>query len=140
MTRFDDFEGEKISPDDTKSLQFYWRITAQENLPTPGKGVKTYELVTYSLRLVGIGYRPPVTSEKTWNNPDIAQAIMKILGESPYLSGKEYLNVSGQAVTDKLTVIQEEYQNNERMKKDVLRMIAFAINCTLKQRVTGVLC
>ena len=137
MTRLNGLEGNQISPEDTKSIQYYHRVLNQVNQPIGGKGIEVYRQEIYTMRLVGIGYRPPVTNSNKWNNPDLAREVMKILGERPVLSEKELVLVEGQAVTDKLTVLNEEYQNNDRIKKDVLRLVAFAITYTIKQRVIG---
>ena len=139
MKRLDsDQQGQRISPEDTSGLQIYHRIISEEiGPPEQGKGAAMYNEVTYTMRLLGVGYRPPVTQSTWWNNEEIAQRVMTAMAATSRLQNKELFFVEGQAVTDKLTVLNEEYQNNEEVKQWVLRLLAFAVTYTIKLRTVG---
>lgn len=137
MTRDDADNGIQISPDDTGGLQFYHRmLDPVEIKPLEGaKGSKSYQLAIYSMRLVGVGYRRNITSDADWNNQEIADDVMRILGQNASLSNKEVLQVQGRVIVDKLTVLNEEFAGHElEVGPRTLELIAFAIDYTIQQR------
>jgi hypothetical protein len=135
MIRISDKEAEKISPLDSKGLIFYHRVISELNEPVPGKGASNYQMVTYSMRLIGVGYRPNIVSATTWNNEDRAREALKVLGNNVRLSGGELAMARGQTVTDKLTVLNTEYAGNDTFKHKVLELFAFSIDYTIRARV-----
>jgi hypothetical protein len=135
MIRISDKEAEKISPLDSKGLIFYHRVISELNEPVPGKGASNYQMVTYSMRLIGVGYRPNIVSATTWNNEDRAREVLKVLGNNVRLSGGELVMARGQTVTDKLTVLNTEYAGNDTFKHKVLELFAFSIDYTIRARV-----
>ncbi len=132
LIRMSDSEGDKISPLDTQGLIFYHRMLSEDREDIQGKGSAVYYRVIYNMVLVGIGYRPNITISNDWNNEDIAQDIMNSMGQNAVLDFKEMVLVQGRPVTDKLTVINEEYGENARLRSKVLDLIAFKIPYTLK--------
>lgn len=136
MTRIGDEEGIQISPVDTNGLVFYHRLLSPVTVkPLEGaKGKNSYQLANYSMRLVGVGYRPNITDDSSWNNPDIAKDVMALLGANSILTGKEVVSVSGQVLTDKLTILQTEFAGQTEFQHNTLRLIAFAIDYTIQQR------
>ena len=137
MVRNDADNGIQISPDDTGGLRFYHRmLDPVEIKPIEGaKGAKSYQLAIYPMRLVGVGYRPNITDDRDWNNQEIANDVMRILGQNSSLSNKEILQVQGRVIVDKLTVLNEEFAGHEiEIGPRTLELIAFAIEYTVQQR------
>jgi hypothetical protein len=134
MIRISDKEAEKISPLDSKGLIFYHRVISQRNQPIPGKGAESYQMNTYNMRLVAVGYRPNIVSATTWDNEDRARQTMKVLGNNVRLSGGELAMAEGQTVTDKLTVLNTEYAGNDTFKHKVLELFAFSIDYVIRAR------
>jgi hypothetical protein len=138
MARLDsNQQGQRISPVDTQALQFYHRIIGQTNEAFPGKGAKMYNDVVYTVRLVAVGYRPQVSARDWWDNEQVAEDIIRVMASTSRLDQGELYFVEGPAVTDKLTVFNEEYQNNEDIKRWILDLIGVAITYTIKQRTVG---
>lgn len=135
MARQNADNGYQISPLDTNGLQIYHRQTdSVEIKPIEGaKGKKSYQLAIYSMKLVGVGYRPNITIEEDWNNTDIANDVMGFLGKNAFLSGKEILQVNGQAITDKLLVLNEEFAGHD-LSNRTLELIAFSIDYNIQQK------
>jgi hypothetical protein len=136
LARISASEGEMISPLDTKAMKFYHRLTGMEVDEVPGKGVDNYSIITHTLRLVGVGYRPEVTSGIIWDNEDLANEVMNVLNATPRLTtGKESVSVVGRPITDKGQVLRIEYAGNDRIQTKILNLVAFAIDYEVKQRV-----
>lgn len=136
MTRKTDDEGIQISPLDTKGINFYHRLLGPVEVePLQGsKGNKSYSLVTYPLRLVGVGYRKNIITGTYWNNQEVADQVMVDLGSSAFLSGKEILQVNGRVITDKLEVLTTEFAGQQEFINRTLDLIAFSIDYQVKQR------
>ena len=136
MTRENSDQGIQISPRDPNGLIFYHRVLAPAEVkPLEGaKGLRSYQLVLTNMRLVGVGYRKNITSSNDWNNQDIANDAMRILGDSYALSNKETLQVAGRAVTDKLEVLNTEFEGNEDIAHRALDLIAFYVDYQIQQR------
>lgn len=133
-------EGKKISPVDTSGLQFYHRVLSSVVEPSGGKGGRVYHEITYTMRLVAVGFRAKTTDSVAWNNEDIAKIALQILGSNPVLSGKELVLVKGQTVTDKMSVLNTEFAGNTEFNSRVLDLLAFAIQYTIKQKGLGASC
>ena len=95
MERIEQREGRKISPFDEQGLTFYHRIESEDVEPIIGKGNSSYNRVIYNMVIVGIGYRPNITTATTWNNEDIAQTVMNAIGQGMILDFKERVVVQG---------------------------------------------
>ena len=89
------------------------------------------------MRLVGIGYRPNFRTKTHDDTNDIANEVMRIMGTNASLSGKEFIFVEGMASTDTVSLLEEEYEGNERVKKYSLDIAAFAIEYTITQTQLG---
>jgi hypothetical protein len=135
MRRTDTEEGAQISPYDGNGLIFYHRLISQGVEPIEGaKGNKSYSMVTYNMRLVGVGARKNITSSTDMNNVDIAKDVMAIMGGKTILTGKEIVTTNGQVITNKLEVLQTEFTGQTEFQKNTLRLIAFSIDYTITQR------
>jgi hypothetical protein len=134
MVRTTTQEAMKISPLDTKAMQFYHRMVESSTDTIPGKGADNYQIITYRMILVGVGFRRNVSNEIVWDNEDRAREVMNILAVNTSLQSREMLIIEGQTDTDKLTVLNNEYAGNDVLKTRVLDLLAFSISYTIKQR------
>ena len=135
-------EGQKISPKDTRGMQFYHRqVEPQENAPLEQyKGINSYQQTLYHMRFVGIGARATITMTDYNDNADICNGIMEILASNSSLTQREQLIVES-ANTNVLEVLNSEYAGNESTnQKWSLDTIAFSIDYTIKQKTLGLSC
>lgn len=130
--------GAQISPEDNANgFTFYHRELNPVNVePIEGaKGMNSYQLAVYSMRLVGVAARANVTGNTDeMNNVDFARDVMAVLGANAVLSQREIVQVSGQVNALKKSVLQTEYANNPTIIGDELRLLAFSIDYQIRQK------
>lgn len=122
--------GNKISWDDKYPLQTYHRILGveKESDLTQGFGNKVSRTRVYSMRLVGVGSKTPLSVAAYEDNQEIAKAIGDALPS--FITTTEYLEVGD------FEVIKQEVYDSEwagvEIKKLSLEGVAFWIDYTLK--------
>jgi len=134
MPRVSDRQGKKISPLDTKQMQFYHRIIDHKIEPLDiYRGRASFELITYSMILVGVGFRRNMTTSSVNENQDYANEVARSMGNRWKLTQKEIIRI--QRIEDnKQNVIDQEFPGHTTFQPKKMELFAFIIEYTIEQR------